>query len=317
MTAAALAWDARHAVRLQRFELVSMAALVAILSAAVVGLAGVLDATRYGVACDPLAIDTPPACAAMGEAFHGIQAVWEPPLRGLLIAVPMVAAGVLGVPLVARELERGTARLAWSLVPSRARWFVSRLLPVLAAVAVAGLVAGIALDRLAGGLEPWTDPARSFDGFGSRGIVFAARVVFVFAIAVAAGALIGRSLPALIVAAVIAVVAIAGGTLVHGKWLATEAVAIDDPAGNGIRGSLFVEQLLRDPSGSLLTWDEAYAQAPPDMEEWPPAGWTFVSIVVPPEHAPFASAREVVALSLASIAFLGLAGSSVTRRRPG
>ena len=90
---AAIAWDVRHAFRLQRFELVGVAALVAVLSAAVVGLAGVLDATGYGAACDPLAAQTPVACEAMGRHFYDLQATWEPFTRGLLLAVPFIACG--------------------------------------------------------------------------------------------------------------------------------------------------------------------------------------------------------------------------------
>ena len=319
MTAdATVAWDVRHAFRLQRFELVGVAALVAVLSAAVVGLAGVLDATGYGAACDPLAAQTPVACEAMGRRFYDLQSTWEPFTRGLLLAVPFIAAVLLGVPIVARELERGTSRLAWSLAPSRGRWFLARLLPVLAVMAVVGLVAGIALDRFAGATDPWTDPARSFDGFGARGVVFAARVVFVFAIAVAAGALIGRSLPALLVSIVVAAVAISGGSWVHGKWLATEAVLVADESGAGVRGALYIDQRLRDPSGNVLTWDEAYAMIPPgDGQEWPPAGWTVMSLVVPPEDVPIATAREVLALGGATLVFLGVAAAAVGRRRPG
>jgi hypothetical protein len=35
---------------------------------------------------------------------------------------PALAGLLLGGPVIARELDRGTARLAWSLGPSRLRW---------------------------------------------------------------------------------------------------------------------------------------------------------------------------------------------------
>jgi hypothetical protein len=254
----------------------------------------------------------------MGRRFYDLQATWEPFTRGLLMAVPFIAAVLLGVPIVARELERGTARLAWSLAPSRGRWFLARLVPVVATMIVVGLVAGLALDRFAAAIDPWTDPAWSFDGFGSRGVIFAARVVFVFAIAVAAGALIGRSLPALLVTIVVAAVGISGGSYVHGKWLATEAVLVADESGAGVRGALYIDQRLRDPSGNVLTWDEAYSIIQPDdTEAWPPSGWTFMSLVVPPEQVPVATAREVAALGGAVLVFLGVAAVAVGRRRPG
>ena len=318
-TFATAGWDLRHAVRLHRFELLGLVALMAILAAASYGVAGMLDATGYGTWCDPSSETNPASCEAMGRAFYDLQSSLVPMVQVLTLAVPFIGGLLLGVPLVARELERGTSRLAWSLAPSRARWFLARLLPVLLAMVVVGLVAGIALDRLYASMEPWSDPAASFDQFGMRGVVLAARVVFVFAIGVAMGALTGRTLPALLLATVLAWVAITGGGYVHGKWLATEAVLVDDPSGGSVRGALYYDQLLRDPAGTVMTWDELYAQKPPEENEevWPPEGWTFVSLVVPGERYPSVSAREVAALMLATLAFLAIAGGAVQRRRPG
>ena len=66
---------------------------------------------------------------------------------GLLIFLSFAAGLFLGVPVVARELERGTARLAWSLAPSRMRWYLARLLPLLVLLAIVTFLAGIAADR--------------------------------------------------------------------------------------------------------------------------------------------------------------------------
>ena len=61
---------------------------------------------------------------------------------------PIVAGLLAGGPIVARELENGTARLAWSLGPSRLRWFVQRAGPIIlmVAAAFAGL-AGVTVVR--------------------------------------------------------------------------------------------------------------------------------------------------------------------------
>ena len=45
------------------------------------------------------------------------------------LAVAYVIGAFLGVPIVGRELERGTTRLAWSLAPSRWRWFAGSRAP--------------------------------------------------------------------------------------------------------------------------------------------------------------------------------------------
>jgi hypothetical protein len=310
--------DLRLAFRLHRFELVGFGIVIVFLAAAGIGVAGLLDATGYGVSCDPTGVFSP-ACEAMANRFYDLQSSVVPMVQALLMASSYLLALVVGPVLVARELERGTGRLAWSLAPSRVRWFLARLLPVTAAVFLLALIAGVALDRVNAALNPWTDNWQSFDAFGSRGIVFAARVTFAFAIGVAAGAHFARTLPALLIAAVVACVAIAGGAYVHGRWLGTEAILVSDNNGAGVRGALFVDQRIKDPSGRILGWDEAYALIPQDANttDWPPAGWSMVDLVVPGDRYPFAQAREIVALGGASLVFLGAAALSVRRKRPG
>ncbi len=310
-------FDVRMAFRLHRFELVGFGVLIAFLAAAAVGVAGMLDATGYGANCDPMR-DNVPACEAMGRRFYDLQSSLVSPVQGLLLAAPFLLGAVMGPPLVARELERGTARLAWSLAPSRLHWFVVRLLPVLATVFALALAAGLALDRLTASMEPWTNAALSFSGFGARGVVFAARVAFVFAIGVAVGASLARTLPALLLTAVIGWIAIAGGSYVHSRWLASEAVIVDDASGSGVPGALYVDQRIRIPGGRVVTWNELSELFPPeDGADWPPAGYTYVALVVPGERYPFVEAREVAALAGASLVAFGIAALAVRRRRPG
>ncbi|HYO42137.1 MAG TPA: hypothetical protein VES19_02965 [Candidatus Limnocylindrales bacterium] len=310
-------FDLRLACRLHRFEILGFGVLVAFLAAAAIGVAGLLDATGYGRQCVGGAGAQPVACEAMGRDFYGYQQSLVPMVQGLLAVVPFLLAALVGTPLVARELERGTSRLAWSLAPSRVRWFVVRIVPAVVFVFVLALLAGLALDRLTAAVEPGTDAARSFAGFGSRGIVLAARAVFVLAIAVCFGALLGRMLPALLLAAVVGWIGLAGGSYVHSRWLATEAVI--SPTEIGSPGDLFIDQRIKAPDGRIMTWDEIYAELPPteDGSDWPPAGHTFVSYVVPAERLLSVQAREVAALAGASLVFLGFAAVAVGRRRPG
>src|SRR5262249_19867082 len=61
---------------------------------------------------------------------------------------PIVAGLLIGGPIVARELETGTARLAWSLGPSRLRWFALRALPLIGLSILAGLAIGVTAQSL-------------------------------------------------------------------------------------------------------------------------------------------------------------------------
>lgn len=310
-------FDIRLAFRLHRFEVLGFGVLVALFAIAAVITAAQLDATGYGAHCWD-GTQTP-ACEAMGRAFWGLQQTQVPMVQAILVALPFLLGALLGAPLVARELERGTSRLAWSLAPSRVRWFVVRVVPVLVVVFGLAFVAGVALDRLLAAAEPGTDLANAFAGFGSRGVVLAARASFVFAVGVTVGTIMGRVLPALIVTAVIVSVAIAGGSYVHGKWLASEAVWVVTDSGTGNPGDLFFDQRIRLADGRTLTWDQVY-QAYPSTDGstgGPPPGSQMEALVVPGARYGFAEARETAALAGASIVALGIAGFTVRRRRPG
>jgi hypothetical protein len=113
-----------------------------------------------------------------------------------------------GAPLVARELETGTFRLAWNQSVSRSEWVAAKLgLIGLAAMATAGL-----LSLLTGW---WASPiykAASLAGsnsgsidrlapplFGAQGIAPIGYAAFAFALGVTAGVLIKRTIPAMAV----------------------------------------------------------------------------------------------------------------------
>ena len=170
-----------------------------------------------------------------------------------------------------------------------------------------------------GAVEPTADPFRSFAGFGGRGIVLAARATFLFAVAVAVGSVIGRVLPALIIAAAIGAIGLSGGSAVHSRMLASEAVMAVGVNGDARPGDLFIDQRIRTPGGDIVTWEELSALIPPpdDGTEWPPPDYTFVALVIPAERYPEVQLREIAALAGGSLVALLIAGIVVRVRRPG
>ena len=312
---------ARITLRLHRFEVVAFVLLagLAIVSALVV--AARLDAIGYGRHCidaGRLGAPTPVDCQFKVNEFYSIASSQGVIVSTFITAIPFFAALLLGVAVVGREIERGTTRLAWALTPSRMRWFAQRLIPVLAVVAVGTFLLGFAADRLLEATEPGIDPANAFTQFGIRGVVLAARAVFVFAIAVFVGTLLGRALPALIVAGIVTGLGIAGGIQVHGMILTSEAVPIEEA--DVQVGDLYVDQMFRLPDGRLIGWAEVeqYDPAPTDPAssgEWPTL--PIVNIGVPGSRYREVEVREVGALlSGTLIALLGTA-AIVQRRRPG
>jgi hypothetical protein len=118
-------------------------------------------------------------------------------LGTLLIALPGGLGVFWGAPLVTRELENGTHRLAWTQSVSRTRWILTKLgLVGLAAVALTGLFSlafswwESPLDRMnLNRLDPVI--------FDQRAIVPVGYAVFGFALGVLAGVLLRRTFAAM------------------------------------------------------------------------------------------------------------------------
>ncbi|MGA3354133.1 MAG: ABC transporter permease [Acidimicrobiales bacterium] len=125
----------------------------------------------------------------------------------LLIVVPALIGMFWGAPLVAREFETGTFRLAWTQGVTRTRWLVIKLAVVgLASMVVAGLLSVIVtwwsspIDRVNMlGQVGNAELAGRFSSviFGARNIAPVGYAAFAFVPAVAVGLMIRRTLPAM------------------------------------------------------------------------------------------------------------------------
>lgn len=310
----------RITFRLHRFELVAFVLLAGVAIAGAFLVAARLDAVGYGRHCVDASMTgapTPIDCEFKVNQFYEI--VYQAGIVSVfLTGIPFLAALILGVAVVGREIERGTTRLAWALTPSRMRWFAHRLIPVIAIVALGTFLLGFAADRLLAATEPGIDPANAFAQFGLRGVVLAARSVFVFGLAVLVGALMGRALPALIVAGIVAGIGIAGGTQVHAEILKSEAIPIEEPDMQA--GDLYIDQRVRLPDGRLIGGDEVEQYDPPPTDpdfagEWPTL--PTVAIAVPGSRYREVEIREVAALVGGTLVALLATLVIVQRRRPG
>jgi ABC-2 family transporter protein len=129
------------------------------------------------------------------------------------IAVMYLVPGLIGIfwgaPLVARELETGTHRLAWNQSISRIRWTVIKLgLVGLAAVATAGLLS-LMIGWWASPIDSAMHFGQPFSGaylprlgplvFAARGVAPLGYAAFAFALGVTMGVLIRKTLPAMAV----------------------------------------------------------------------------------------------------------------------
>jgi hypothetical protein len=308
----------RLTFRLHRFEVYAFAALVALGFGLAYIVAARLDALHFDPRCyDPTGLVEPSTvCQLAMNRFYEMVNNDAAKVTAIVGMVPFLGALVLGTPIVGREIERGTTRLAWALAPSRQRWFRQRLLPVLAVVTIGSLVLGIAADRLLAASSPGLDISNAFANFGFRGVVLAARAIFVFGLALLVGAVMGRALPALIVAGILAFVGITGGTMVHQRILQSEAVPVENPA----PGDIQMEQRFRLPDGTLIGWPqlEQYDPQPQDPNftgQWPTL--PMVTFGVPGTRYGEVQVREVLVLLGGTLATLAMTAFVVRRRRPG
>jgi hypothetical protein len=138
-------------------------------------------------------------CLARGGcvALGGYEKVLSDLLGPALVAIPALLGMFWAAPLVARELESGTYRLAWTQSVTRRRWLSVRVALVGgAALAVAGLATWL--------VSWWFAPLDAVNMnrfapslFTARGVVAIGYAGFAFALGVATGTLTRRTLPAM------------------------------------------------------------------------------------------------------------------------
>ena len=114
----------------------------------------------------------------------------------LLMRVAPALIGIFwGAPLVARELETGTFRLAWTQSVTRPRWLVTKLaLVAIATVLVAGALT-LAVTWWNRGIDKIS--LQQYGDFDDRDIAPIAYALFAFALGAALGAVIRRTVPAM------------------------------------------------------------------------------------------------------------------------
>ena len=185
--------------RQHRFALAGVTVLLGAL-AVYLWLTGLQMRHSYATVCHPA---SSLACAMNFTGRYGITAII---VSIFLQAVPALIGAFAGAPVLARELETGTFRYAWTQAFGRWRWALAKL--VLLAVAVAAAAAAFSVlfswynqPFMAAGYEiPFS--TRVFD---LHGVAFGAWTLAAFAIGALAGMLIRRVVPA--IAATLAVYA--------------------------------------------------------------------------------------------------------------
>jgi hypothetical protein len=170
----------------------------------------------------------------------------------LVLAVPFIVGMFWGAPLITRELETGTCRLAWTQT-TRARWLAVKL----AIVGLAAMAAGGALSLL---VTWWAEPIDSaiarLDGrpgsgllifprlspemFDERGIAPLGYAAFGFALGVTIGTIVRRTLPAMaLTLAVLALVQVGFALVVRPDLISPEHLMVTVTRANFLNIDMF------------------------------------------------------------------------------
>ncbi|MYZ08965.1 ABC transporter permease [Streptomyces sp. SID2999] len=193
-----LSVSARWTFRLHRWALFTWATLVVVGAGLLVWLAGpLMDQAARG--WQQLRACQESMCTVDSAAMGRYSSLYDLLTDGMFL-MPFLVAAWAGATLTARELESGTALLAWTQGVTPVRWLASRLaLPTLAVTAGGGVL--VALHRYA-----WSASADRVDTragwwllrtFYANGPALVAVCLAALALGALTGLLLPRTLPAL------------------------------------------------------------------------------------------------------------------------
>ncbi len=323
-----LTW-ARLSFRQQRLEIILLG--IAVLAAAGLMLWWAYDLNQLAALypdCD--FFDPSLACQAAGQRFSGTFGTAEIIIRNTWFAGFGVGL-VLGVPLVAREIDQGTAQLAWTMSRSRVRWLIGR-------VAFAGLVAivlsaaiAVTTEILATAMLRDIDLSRDFNMHGNRGPLIVGRAMLGLGAGVLVGAILGRQLPALLLSVFVVGGLYAASLAGLTAWYATEAESAS--MNEFLGGPLWIESGIELTSGERVTWSAFYGGGESAIANYQSADGTYYAssadadagrdaigrdyiLIIPGERYNEIVARETAVFTGAGLLLIAGAAAVTRRRRP-
>jgi hypothetical protein len=205
------------------------------------------------------------ACEPIINAFLARDPFLQTLLRNVLLLLLPALTGVFwAAPLVAREMDTGTYRLAWTQSVTRTRWLTAKLV-------VVGLASLVAVGVLTVLVTWWYGPIDEVNSnqfspavFGGRDLVPVGYAAFAFALGVLAGVVTRRTLTAMAVT----LVGYVGVRLSFAFWARPHLLApltvvqpLEDPTGTphllgggpgAAAGKWILSETVTDPSGAAV-----------------------------------------------------------------
>ena len=150
-------------------------------------------------------VNSPATCLALKDRYPGgLQAAFVSRYNFAILlsqyglpAAFAITGAIIGAPLVAREVEQRTHLAAWTQSVSRRRWYAAKISALACGLAMAGLIAGTVNAWLQHQLTAGDTASSRWSWFASANLALAGEAVLAFGLAVAFGALLRRTLPAI------------------------------------------------------------------------------------------------------------------------
>lgn len=296
--------------KLHRFELAALLVIASVLTVlAVVATVRMVGAPEPEAECMAHWEDMAEILPGCDSLRARVQARGDADRVASMVPYPMLLMSLLlGTVIVGREVESRTSQLAWSVSGRRGRWLARRVMP-LGLILLGCLVAVALTSDLLFSAQYELDPLAAFTHYADRGVALLLRGLALFAVAVLVGAIIGRQLPAFIIAGAIAVGLTTLVTQqfplgVPGTWV--EATVYQQLPGTYYDADAVLQQGIRFPDGTIIPSEFGGGSATS----------TAVIQLIWGSELPWYLLREAVV-------FLGVAGLSlvgarivVDRRRP-
>lgn len=223
----------------------------------VLGVALLVHGLLAASASSGLAPGSPELMAALGGRFRLAYQV-----LGWLPYLPVLVGVFWGAPLLAREFERGTFRIAWTQSVPRRRWIEQKLVVLGGLVLLTGLAQGAIVSAWLEVFEGTRYVTRFGDAamFGGTGVLAGVWWLFAFLLGAAAGAVFRRLLPAMAVTIALFVVVLFA-VIVFGRDHYGEPVLVGEPGSEVVADSWVDRWVWIDSAGREHQYPEVPACA--------------------------------------------------------
>ena len=214
--------------------------------------------------CGPL---DGPSCQSQLTAFQQNYGSLADHLPHWLMILPGLIGVFAGAPLVARELESGTFRFAWTQGRSRVQWIVTKLVLLAVVLTTLALAFSALFTWWYGPFDAITGRMSPSGAYEISGLVFAARTLFGFALGALLGLLIRRTVPAMAATAAAWAAVALPSTIYLRPLIQSPITTIGHPGKGAISSSHVpfnanvITNWIQDAAGHHVSFEQLFQQA--------------------------------------------------------